>query len=94
MRKNIFQEYAALWIMLIAIIVVAIFFTYAPNSWIQALGEMSPDEHYESGVRIRTVRGQDFIVSGFGKHETLVPIAPIPDEGYSPPMTNKPKLEE
>jgi hypothetical protein len=55
---------------------------------------MSPDEHYENGTRIRTVRGQDFIVSGSGEHETLVPIAPLPDDVNTSLVTPKPILEQ
>jgi hypothetical protein len=38
------------------------------------------NEHYEDGTLIRTIRGQDFIVSGSGSHETLIPIGPSQEE--------------
>lgn len=62
-------------VMIASIILLGIFM---PNSWVQTLSEsgLVPDEHYEGGQRIRTVRGQDFIVTGYGDHERLVPIAP------------------
>lgn len=51
---------------------------FMPNDWVKTLSESGvlPDEHYEGGERIRTIRGQDFIVTGWGEHERLVPLAP------------------
>lgn len=69
-----------LYVILFCIIGIVVFFTCAPNSWVQAIGELAPDEHYEDGVLIRTVRGQDYIVTGYGQYQTLVPVAPVPSE--------------
>lgn len=48
----------------------------APNSFWDGIRVVIPEEHYEAGERIRTIRGQDFIVTGYGSDERLVPLAP------------------
>ena len=67
----------------IALLCVAIFVGIvalwnAPNSFWQEIRDSDylPKQHYEDGQLIRTIRGQDFIVTGSGSHERLIPITP------------------
>jgi hypothetical protein len=64
----------------IILLIVAVFamiaaMWHAPNSFWQGVIDAAPNEHYENGQLIRTIRGQDFIVTGWGEGERLVPLA-------------------
>ena len=53
---------------------LGIFVFYVPQSVLDTLANSGPDDHYENGVIIRTIRGKEYIVSGFGEHESLTPV--------------------
>ena len=92
--KRIFTDHHFAWIILVSVIAITLFFTCPPNSWIHELEAMSPNEHYEDGVLIRTIRGQDFIVTRSFNDEVLVPLARAPDGVNAPNTTHKPQLED
>lgn len=74
---NWFKENQAALIVLMVVLGLFTLVEYASLSFWDSINATRPDCHYEDGVKIITVRGQDFIVSGTGEYRSLVPVAPL-----------------